>query len=1079
MRTTSSDGTSAVAGTPLDAAILSPERNVRGKLEIDWGADGFSASQYTGLVPSFDDTFQGGLLDPRWTLAGAGTSFDSVNHQVVLSTQSGTNTGTGPQVTTGGTSLTLNNNYDMAGATLRFKFTMPVLTGFTRSFDIYIVDRDTGDYWYFRNNVSGLYIQTYNASTVSPQSKFATWGPVNGGWQVKQIDLNFSGNYNPIPAAVITNSAGATYTALGFSAQFPVPPPRLNNCKIVMTAYDTSAGTPTNVTIQEVKYQGAKNTDDMSREASSLSVDRSLQGVLPAEVTVVEGSSTAQVESDLISGENSDDRRGAAWKLSPFNQNSPLYSSPVLGVPVRASVEIDTPQGTKKFQKMIGALQELDVNVNDGSAPITAYDYRYKLAGDVQLPAIDGDMFGLNATALIDYALATNGVNWGVPVQPGAQLWMPMHGSAYPMISGSNGTVRGRLLVNGEGAVNAFPFSLWDATNWAKVSTHHPFFVSGPFSGVKALMLGADALSGIYGSDVTRAKFFSFFTPYTNGNNDMFSQTNPKGTMGAWIKCDPITGLSEDIFRLHLDGPVVGPNLRAFVELYVDSSRHVGYKFGGTGGSQAVVTPYTLPTDGTWHWIGVSWDGTVNSGATISLNGGMDSSVGGAFGSTTGQWNLPVMPVHDSWAPTSYMWANLPVAEIQAYPGNTTDAGTLNGTKYIQTANLDYSTLELKSSYDTSQREAWGLINEIGATEFAATYFNEDGMYNYRVRSRVATDTASNTVQRTLDGKTAIINLKLSSGIDKVRNVVTANVEPVQIIRNTVIFSTTDTYVLPPNQKTRFSFQFQNPVTNVWLSQYGNTFLPVYPDNAFPWPDNGFSSYGIPHGMVCVRTAQSGGNIVGIPWPSIIYADSNSITMEFTNSTANTLYITNDGQTTALSGYTQFSSGSDGVTAMKYWGSPSLMLVGDMVVKGAATPVTYTHSYSVSQYGTQAMNLNDSQWLQDTGTGYGLVASVAGTLGQPVPTAQATIVGDPRLQLADRVKLQAGDFDGIQDNPVLNQDFWLEGMTDQISPNDGYRQDIDVRLATKALKFASAPTDTQYGFFDRSNTNKWDRYAWG
>jgi hypothetical protein len=1073
MRATSSDGTSAAAGTPLDTAILSPERVIRGKIEVDWAKNGFSGSTYFGQVPAFDDTFPGASLDPRWALAGAGATFDSVNHQVVLPNIIGTNTGSGsPQSTTGGTSLSLVNYCNFYGATLRFKFTQPTLTGTTRRMDIYIIDVDTGDYWYFRNDSGGLYLQTYNYSTVSPQSKVATWQYGNTSFVAKQIDLSFADNCNP--TTVVTPVSGLAFTASPFSGQFPTPPPRLNKCKIVVTAYTTSSEAAANTTIQEVMYLGAANTDNVSREADSLEVDRSLQGVLPEQVSIIEGSSTAQTSVNLVSGETADERKTAAWKFSPFNQNSPLYSSPVLNVPVRASIEIETPAGSKTFQKMVGSVSELDVDVNSGNAPLTAFDYRSQLAGSVQLPAIDGDAFGLNATALIDYALAQNGVNWGAPLQTGAQLWAPMHGTAFPMVSGNRAAVKGRLLLNGEALPNS-----WSA-NWSNVSTVHPFFTWGPFGNTKALALGKGAaISSYYPSSVTQARFYAHFTPYTNGTNDMFSQGGAKGVINLWVKADAFASPTDDLVNVRLDGPWIGANVQAFFYLWINSSRQIGVIFQGPTGGAVSYSPFgTLPSDGAWHNIGMSWDGTDISGTNFKIYAGMDGSTATA----NIPWIQSLMPVHDVWQPTSNFFSYLPIAEIQAYPvtGIQTDAGYTNANKYIQTANLDYSTLELKSNRDTTIRDAWGLINEIGDTEFAARYFDEDGIYQYHTRNRLAS-TASQTVQRTLDGKTAIIDLKLSSGVDKVRNVVTANVEPVQISRNSVVFTSTDTFVLPPLQKTRITLQFQNPVVSLWYIQYGTAFTPVLPDNAFPWPDTNasVSGYGVPHGMVCVRTAQSGGSITGIPYPTVVVSDANSITLEFNNASTQTLYIVNDGQVANLGGVTYSGFGSTGAQVMQYWGNPSIMLVGDMLIPQSNVPVTYTHSYSVSQYGPQALALNDSQWLQDTGTAYGLAASVAGTLGQPVPVAAASIVGDPRLQLADRVKLQAGDFDGNVDNPVLNSEFWLEGLTDTISANDGYKQEITLRLASKVMKFSNLPTDTQYGFFDRSNTNKWDRYTWG
>jgi hypothetical protein len=254
--------------------------------------------------------------------------------------------------------------------------------------------------------------------------------------------------------------------------------------------------------------------------------------------------------------------------------------------------------------------------------------------------------------------------------------------------------------------------------------------------------------------------------------------------------------------------------------------------------------------------------------------------------------------------------------------------------------------------------------------------------------------------------------------LDTVRNTITANVVPLNSTRNVVVFATTDTFVLPANKKTQLTFEFSNPTTNLWMVQPGSStkgpYTPVYWDNVYPWPDPNQSGFGIPHGMACARSAQTGGTVRGMPFPTVVYMDAKTITLEFTNPYSSVTYITNDGQNAnSLITYTMFGGGTTYDKVMQYWGSPSIMLVGDMLTAGSPQPITYVEPYSVSQYGTQVLPLTDSQWRQDTTTALGLVGQVAADLSVPFPVATVTAIGDPRLQLDDRVKLQAGDYDGI------------------------------------------------------------------
>jgi hypothetical protein len=1086
MRTTSSDGTSAVAGTPLDAAITSPERTIRGRLEVDWDKTGFSGSQYYGQVPSFDDTFTGGSLDPRWTLAGAGAVFDSVNHQVVLPNIIGTNTGAGsPQTTTGGTSLTLAQNFDMHGATLRFKFTMPTLASTTRRMDIYIVDRDTGDYWYARQDSGGLYIQTYNFSTVAPLSKVATWQNANLSFVSKQIDLSFTGDCNP--TAVFTPVTGGSFTALPFNtAQLPVPPPRLNNCRIVITAFSTAAEAAANTTIQEVLYAGSLNTDNVTSASDHLEIDRSLQGTLPDQVQIIEGSSVAQIQGNLTTGETVDERLDAAWKFSPFNTNSPLHTSPVLGVGVRASVDVETASGTKSFQKAIGSLQNFDVNVSAGEAPLVAYDYRNKLAGNVQIPPIDGGIFGLNATAIVDYALASGGVNIGPPIQPTATLWAPMHGSAYPMVSGRSAPTFGRYFFNNE----AEPITALGYTKNVDAG-YRPLFINGPFynattnpSSKGLLAGGGSALLG-YGipSTTTQMQYKCFFAPDTTRGN-MFSQTNAKGVINLWVKGDTFSGTldsSSKMVAVWFQAAYNRNQKDMGIGIYIGASRELGISYWTSTNVLAGVAPFaTLPSDGAWHNIGVSWDA---SGATLNVAGSMDGSPSGI--TAVPSWDPTLLPLTDTWIPNCWFHTYLPIAEVQAYAVSNIDTkcGYPNANSFIQNTRVDYSSLELAGNIDTSQREAWDLVTEIAATEAAAAYFDEDGVFQYRTRSRLV-DTTHQTVQKTVTANESLKSLKISQALDTVRNTITANVVPLNSTRNVVVFATTDTFVLPANKKTQLTFEFSNPTTNLWMVQPGSStkgpYTPVYWDNVYPWPDPNQSGFGIPHGMACARSAQTGGTVRGMPFPTVVYMDAKTITLEFTNPYSSVTYITNDGQNAnSLITYTMFGGGTTYDKVMQYWGSPSIMLVGDMLTAGSPQPITYVEPYSVSQYGTQVLPLTDSQWRQDTTTALGLVGQVAADLSVPFPVATVTAIGDPRLQLDDRVKLQAGDYDGISTNPLANSDFWIQGITDTITPDGGYEQSLVLRGATTVMKWASTLADTDKGYLTINPTNKWDRYTWG
>jgi hypothetical protein len=113
---------------------------------------------------------------------------------------------------------------------------------------------------------------------------------------------------------------------------------------------------------------------------------------------------------------------------------------------------------------------------------------------------------------------------------------------------------------------------------------------------------------------------------------------------------------------------------------------------------------------------------------------------------------------------------------------------------------------------------------------------------------------------------------------------------------------------------------------------------------------------------------------------------------------------------------------------------------------------------SIRKYGLQKLDLPTSGWVQQPRVADSLVSRIVYDLYLPVPMLrEVEIVGDPRLQLGDRVRVV--DPEGL----ALDGHFWIVGIRETFS-RSGYRQQITARRATSLLTW---------------DTGTWDNTTWG
>lgn len=126
-------------------------------------------------------------------------------------------------------------------------------------------------------------------------------------------------------------------------------------------------------------------------------------------------------------------------------------------------------------------------------------------------------------------------------------------------------------------------------------------------------------------------------------------------------------------------------------------------------------------------------------------------------------------------------------------------------------------------------------------------------------------------------------------------------------------------------------------------------------------------------------------------------------------------------------------------------GTPRMSILGRCIRTTTESGYAAVSSDTGSQstFGLQPLDVPANIWRQSSAVADDLAVHLRDTLAEPHATLSGVeIVGDPRLQLTDRVRVARSD--GLS----LDDDFWLVGITTRFSVSDGLAQSGTLREAT-------------------------------
>lgn len=413
----------------------------------------------------------------------------------------------------------------------------------------------------------------------------------------------------------------------------------------------------------------------------------------------------------------------------------------------------------------------------------------------------------------------------------------------------------------------------------------------------------------------------------------------------------------------------------------LDHGRHFNIRLGADGkiypdidisGTFYTPTPKPCGVVG-WRYVGVHWKYNVAGDWTVTIRSdGTTTSQTISAGAWSGKWE-PAMQ--------STIWMPRPWSNYQVWLSPTAPV-TWPGETHVSQADLDRGRGAVSHLPTVVNEDSLALIAKIVSAEFALFGFDETGRAFFRAQ-QLGGDT--NSIDRTVATSRAIKDLSSGVSSDGVVNSVGWHAEP-------MFYADSE-----PQAVVKSASVHEFDVTS-GTSQF---LLPVPPGYAVP-PQT------IPRIASVDWVARDANDSISAGYAAIYLTgtevpNDGSLSVKFSqvSETHGLLTIVNTSNTPV-----QFQTlDPGGQPAMRVYGLP--LRSDGLVHKGVEA-----NTGSADVYGDRTFPLESSEWRTDPESAQRLAAALAAQLGSPIPVVDdIPLVGDPRLQIGDLVRIQAADQD--------------------------------------------------------------------
>lgn len=476
----------------------------------------------------------------------------------------------------------------------------------------------------------------------------------------------------------------------------------------------------------------------------------------------------------------------------------------------------------------------------------------------------------------------------------------------------------------------------------------------------------------------------------------------------GWIYAGATTGASPDSVPLFsLTRPGVGGtgNFAIIGGLTGGSIRWVTERAIGGGGGGVLIGPTITGADA-WHYVGIHVQYSDNDIlATFNLDGAI---------TVDSESTAPNQDWAANWTAVDVSEGEIPVSAWQITSEPEPPASW--GSDFTPTAVVERSTNSIVAIMPSGDQDSWSLLKELASTEFATIFFDEHGIFRWWSTTHWDLP-ETQTVVREITAENSLIDLTYEDSIDQIRNVVRVNATPLTVGAEQFVWSSAEVYEIPAQTTVDIWANFQNPVwqldTAAWIG-------PPFPDASH----------------VTAQDASDGSGNYVFDYTVTVTGFATAAKITVTNNSTDPIWIVD-------------ASREPGI---KLWGRPVTAETGSTVA------AEHRATYSVEQFGEQVLDIPTTQWRQTLTGAQAQAAYLAAQLSGPRPVfTDIPIVGDPRLQLGDRIRLI--DADGM----AINGTYRITGIRDTIAPKS-YLQSLTARLS---------PTPATWGTSTWSGSDSW------
>jgi hypothetical protein len=521
---------------------------------------------------------------------------------------------------------------------------------------------------------------------------------------------------------------------------------------------------------------------DLSSVVTEAGVDRQITGDLPEEVTLTEGYSSGELKLTL-EGIYDPIGQPVHEMFDPYNLTSPFFGIPAHGQQIRYSILVPTSTGTTTIRQFTGRIRSLKPQRRDAQVSIVASDNYQIIGTPVTLPLWAADGFGfrnptlttsgnpINASWVIDHALRRAGYYQGPELHAFCAAYWTCHGALLPERGGihnsnHSGSAPNRVRSDGDP---------WMQGQYGLATSASP---SANFD-----MEGNCTASLVI--DPTA----------TSGGDDAYIG------MGAWVYVDPVigTGQGQDsIFSIYLDDYINATNAS-------DVPAQQILVVSGTGRCTVIVQSsdlvkewrweFQVPTAG-WHYVGfvIGYDTasvtphsfldgvygtpTVPSGFT-NATGGFPALTHPISGGQDGTNKVLIWPKGPTQHFSVFRFQAAATTGYNAHPWPI-DPPTLEGGRPMCV--VDRALNDLLTIPDTANVDAWTIVTDVAKAEMGVVHVDEYGTVHFLNH---ATLRANSAVVRDIDYDD-LNDFSVEDINDRRRNAVSIPVQPSYTWRDSI-----------------------------------------------------------------------------------------------------------------------------------------------------------------------------------------------------------------------------------------------------------------------------------------------------